>query len=56
METEVHFMGRANNRRGETRFYMDELYRDLFRDYLITVDALHWRIGHDYYQPERWST
>jgi len=41
---------------GETRFYMDELYRDLFRDYLITGRCfLHWRIGHDYYQPERWS-
>ena len=41
---------------GETRFQMDELYRDLFRDYLITGRCfMHWRIGHDYYQPERWS-
>ena len=41
---------------GEVRFDMDELYRDLFRDYLITGRCfLHWRIGHDYYQPERWS-
>ena len=41
---------------GETRFQMDELYRDLFRDYLITGRCfMHWRIGHDYYKPERWS-
>ena len=41
---------------GETRFQMDELYRDLFRDYLITGRCfMHWRIGHDFYQPERWS-
>lgn len=41
---------------GETRFYMDELYRDLFRDYLITGRCfMHWRIGHDFYEPERWS-
>ncbi len=41
---------------GETRFQMDELYRDLFRDYLITGRCfMHWRIGHDYYHPERWS-
>ena len=41
---------------GETRFQMDELYRELFRDYLITGRCfMHWRIGHDFYQPERWS-
>ena len=41
---------------GETRFQMDELYRELFRDYLITGRCfMHWRMGHDFYQPERWS-
>ena len=41
---------------GEVRFDMDEQYRDLFRDYLVTGRCfLHWRIGHDYYEPERWS-
>ncbi len=40
----------------ETRFHLDELYRDLFRDYLITGRCfLHYRIGHDYFKPERWS-
>ena len=40
----------------ETRFHLDEMYRDLFRDYLITGRCfMHWRIGRDYYRPERWS-
>tara|TARA_R100000734_G_C3319220_1_gene114664 strand:- start:2018 stop:4741 length:2724 start_codon:yes stop_codon:yes gene_type:complete len=40
----------------ETRFHLDELYRELFRDYLITGRCfMHFRIGHDYFRPERWS-
>jgi len=40
----------------ETRFHMDELYRELFRDYLVTGRCfMHFRIGHDYFRPERWS-
>lgn len=40
----------------EVRFHMDELNRDAFRDFLITGRCFrHWRMGHDYYRPERWS-
>ena len=38
------------------RFSKDELDRDLYRDYLITGRCFqHWRVGFDYYRPERWS-
>jgi len=41
----------------EVRFALDELYRDTFRDFLITGRCfIHWRMGQDYYRPERWST
>lgn len=41
---------------GQVRFDLDELFRDTFRDYLITGRAfIHFRIGHDYHRPERWS-
>lgn len=41
----------------EVRFNLDEIYRDAFRDYLITGRCfVHWRMGYDYYRPERWST
>lgn len=40
----------------DVRFSMDELYRDTFRDYLITGRCfIHWRMGQDFYRPERWS-
>ena len=41
----------------EVRFGMEELYRDAFTDYLVTGRCfIHWRVGFDYYRPERWST
>lgn len=40
----------------EVRFSMDEIYRNTFRDFLITGRCfVHWRMGHDFYRPERWS-
>lgn len=38
------------------RFYMDELDRDELIDFLLTGRCFrHFRIGYDYYKPERWS-
>lgn len=38
------------------RFYMDELDRDELIDFLLTGRCFrHFRVGYDYYKPERWS-
>lgn len=38
------------------RFYLDEMDRDQLIDFLLTGRAFrHYRVGYDYYKPERWS-
>ena len=38
------------------RFYMDELDKDNFIDYLLTGKCFrNYHVGYDYYRPERWS-
>lgn len=38
------------------RFYMDEIDRDNFVDYLLTGKCFrNYHVGYDYYRPERWS-
>lgn len=38
------------------RFYMDEIDKENFIDYLLTGKCFrNMHIGHDYYKPERWS-